>query len=85
MPRELRKSSVGSQTQSVSSFSPAFTKSVMSIVKVFCPPSWGTSVTSVCPMKTIVRKSTAPKWRRMRVPGCGLQVILRVYQRNSSG
>ena len=42
-------------------------------------------MTSVWPMKTIVRKSTPPKCRRIRSPAFGAHVILRVYQRNSSG
>lgn len=36
-------------------------------------------------MNTIARKSTASKWSRMRLPGAGAHVIVRVYQRNSSG
>ena len=36
-------------------------------------------------MKTIARKSTPSKCRRIRSPFCGRQSIVRVYQRNSSG
>ena len=76
--------SVGSHTSTVSSFAPSTALSVMSITHGSFIDSCGTSSSS-WPRNACARKSTESKCRSVRTPGFFDTLIVRRYQRNSSG